>query len=153
MIPYKRMNWLKVSSVRRMCRAVRVSWWMFCSFRPIWGNPRKSLILDGFHVVDSGIQILDSGFLVSWTWITDFNCCGIPDFWAEFRIPKVEFQNPKPKIPDSTSKRLPGLHWWGDSLKPNWSKEWNRSALNKEVHFKNWMFIYYLHGSQLASAS
>ena len=27
------------------------------------------------------------------------------------------------------------------------------SALNKEEHFKNRMFIYYLHGSQLASAS
>ena len=35
---------------------------------------------------------------------------------AEFRNPRVKFQNPKPKIPDSMSERLPGLHWWGDSL-------------------------------------
>ena len=41
---------------------------------------------------------------------------------AEFRNPRVKFQNPKPKIPDSTSKRLPGLHWWGESLKSKEAK-------------------------------
>ena len=33
----------------------------------------KEIFLDGFNTVDSGFQVLGSGFLVSATWIPDFN--------------------------------------------------------------------------------
>ena len=45
----------------------------------------------GKHLaVDSGIQVLDSGFSVSGTWIPSL----------------VVFRIPKPRIPDSTSKHF-----------------------------------------------
>ena len=53
-------------------------------------------------ILDSGFHIVDCGFLqLSATWIPDPNRSGIPDSWAEFRIPKRE-------IPNSISKRCPG---------------------------------------------
>ena len=224
------MNWFQVSSVRRMCGAVRVSWldnselkqkrfwathvnrkwglfplnmlWrykfvllsFFTLTRAIWlkilakpssKNDKSPLPADlrrsktsllklpnvlfiSLHVNREslrswipccGFWTPDTGFRIPCQLILDYGLRLLEGFripGTEFRIPRVEFQIPKAKIPDSTSKRLPGLHWWGDSLKPKWSKEWKRyskAALNKEEHFKNWMFIYYLYGSQLASVS
>ena len=87
--------------------------------------------------MDSGLQILDSGSLSVEFGLRILIAAGFRIPGDEFRNPRVKYQNPKPKIPDSTSKRLPGLHWWGDSLKSKRSKEWNRSALNTEEHFEN----------------
>ena len=108
--------------------------------------------------MDSTLWILDSTYRIPDPLSVELGlripiAAGLRIPGAEFRNPRVKFQNPKPKIPDSMSERLPRLHWWVDSLTSKWSKEWNRSALNKEEHFKNWMFIFYLHGSHLAFAS
>ena len=43
----------------------------------------KKVLDSGFHTVDFEIQVLDFGFIVSGTWITDFKA-------QEFRIPQAK---------------------------------------------------------------
>ena len=33
----------------------------------------KTVLVSGFHAVDSGLKLLDSRFLISGTWILDYN--------------------------------------------------------------------------------
>jgi len=61
---------------------------------------------------DSGLQVLECGFLVSGTWISDSNRSRIPDFWS--CITDSEAQDP-----DSISKKFPDsanldYFTWGD---------------------------------------
>ena len=57
----------------------------------------KTVLDSGLHAVDSGFQLLDSrSFSVE----------------LGFRIPTAIFRNPRPKIPDSTSKNFPYSLTW-----------------------------------------
>ena len=74
---------------------------MFCSFRPIEGNPSKSSILDSMQwILDSRYWIPDSLSVELGVRILIAAGFRIPA--AEFRIPRVNFQIPRAKdFPDS----------------------------------------------------
>ena len=76
---------------------------------------------------------------------------------ADFLIPRVEFQIPKPRIPDSTSKIFKVL----EVLKPGYLMH-SKMKVKQTAEQEKWVSVikkhifsshnYYLHGAQLASA-
>ena len=89
---------------------VGIKWKQFN--KPTYKSPHErqsKIVLDsGFHVTDSGLQVLDSS-LCQWNLDSQFQLlAGVPILWAVLRTPK-------PRIPDSTCKFFPdsGFRYMG----------------------------------------
>ena len=96
----KSMSWVKVSFI---CGATRFSYLIFCSYFAPCKVIQDSL---GFWISDTGFRINSLSVVLGFQIPI---AAGFRMARVEFWIPKIKFRIPKPRIPNSTSKRLPGF--------------------------------------------